>query len=270
MNKETEAIFYAKIGNPEGLATAERKIKQVQMECTIDENRRQRVRYEQEGSNPPVYTYTTKVFKNTNEDLKECLEHDTIVSKEFCDTFEPIADRMVAKTRYVFPAKDTTITLPDGQEIALPDVNFEVDVYKVANGTGTSSYCRVEVELQEIFAKLEEAMPDYDKANFNISLKDLPFEPSDYFNAEQATDEQKAIIDSLWREWAIPLNTGEETESAEEPQVENTEEGEGSTNVGEPESTEEPDGGDESEEAKSQEDTKVEEEGDSVAKEDDS
>lgn len=202
MANETELVFYAKVGNPDGLSQANSWTEQVQYEGRIDDNRRHRVRGEKDPQGNVTFTYTSKLFKGNETGVTVCDEKTGTISEEAVDAFVPLADRVLYKRRYIFLADKTTVKLANGTELVIPGVKYEVDVYRKQDDlTHFSEWCKIDVELDGILAALKNHVSegfDIDDTRITLKLSVLPFEPTEIIDAANASEEQKAFTKELW------------------------------------------------------------------------
>lgn len=199
---ETEIAFYAKIGNFDGLDQAERKEHQIQMGSLFQkEGCKSRVRSVLvlgEENDKPNYYFTIK-SKRENENADVSLEHTTEVNEEFFVGFKDVADNYMDKIRYIFRSSGVQLQTEDQEPTELPEVLYEVDVYKKPDGE-FSQWCKIDVELNDIINHLKEHHSNLNELNLTIRLKHLPFEPQDIIIGSGNDEETKSFVKKLWDE----------------------------------------------------------------------
>lgn len=196
MSAETEVAVYAKITDWNGLKLANHKEHHVQLEGSFVAGPRMRVRI----INDNEYILTMKVRQENAGEVISNNEHNVSVDKGFAEDFKKCASKMVVKDRYVFNSSNVTLKLNVDNEvkaIQIPNIKYEVDVYEKATGD-QSEWCKIDVEIDSILKFLNTEYPEIKEFKLNIKVSHLPFKPVEPILAQNATDEQKAFLSSLW------------------------------------------------------------------------
>lgn len=198
---ETEVIVYAKIDNFEGLHGADSTEEQFQLQGEFSNGIRCRVRRVTIDEQAKYY-FTYKLPTQNKEGLEANIEHTAEVDKDFFDGFKSIAKVAVNKTRYNFNSRSVTMTINvDGEDkvIVLPNIQYEVDVYRDRNGEYID-WCKIDVEVDVILNFIKSNYPEYESMRLSVKTNHLPFQPVTPIMAQSANEEQRAFIDSLWDE----------------------------------------------------------------------
>lgn len=207
---ESEIVIYAKIGDIRGLEQADEIIQQDQLEARFENGIPCRIRKSTVKGQEPTYTFTFKVPTVGQQDgqntlIKEVMEYNTEVDAGFYEGFRLNANRFITKTRYVFNSKNVTFKAKNDDEVVtlnVENVKYEVDVYQDAEGN-TVEWCKIDVEIDHIFAMLNSMYKDVDKFNLTISVSHLPFAPQEFFL--QGSENKQELIDQIWLKYVIPL-----------------------------------------------------------------
>ena len=195
-NVETEATIYAKIGNVEGLKEAEHVEHHEQLEGPSVDGGRFRCR-KTTTDQDVTYVLTMKVKTVGGiAGIDGSIEYDLPIDEAFYTAFKHLSTKRLDKTRYVFHGESTK-DLDTDSDVVLPAVKYEVDVFKKQDG-GYSEWVKIDVELDDVIAKLREHGVDPDKATLKVKVSHLPFKPVGGFIAKQATEQQKAILSDIW------------------------------------------------------------------------
>lgn len=200
-NKETEVAIYAKIGNPDGLQEANSFELQEQIEGKFAKGPKSRVR-KTTKDNTDTYVFTFKVkSENTEEVVRANKEFNVDVDKDFFEAFKTsIAEKFVIKTRYIFNSENVELTFMQDSEkknIAIPNIIYEVDVYKKPDGT-LSEWCKIDVEVDNILNFLDKEHPGLKDVKLNIKISHLPFKPEEAILGTTQNEKEKAFLSDLW------------------------------------------------------------------------
>lgn len=201
VSEETEVTFYSKISDMEGLKKANYKVKQIQSEGKINGKLKCRVR-SSDTLGKVLYEMTMKEEDGEVFGIKKCKEHSVEINKDFFDVFLKSVGTYFKKTRYVFVSDGVNLIFNENgakRVIELPKVNYEVDVFQKQDGT-MSEWCKIDVELDSVIAKLSNSYPDIKDYDFKFSLNTLPLGLSGTIIAHGADIEQKQLLDKFWDE----------------------------------------------------------------------
>lgn len=202
---ETEATIYAKMTDPSGLENADDFEQHEQLEGYSVEGGRFRCRKTTRGDDVK-YVLTLKV-KNHGVGIAGIdgnLEYNVEVDEAFYNGFKNVSKKRLVKTRYVFHGKGTS--LDSSPETILPPVKYEVDVFKKLDGC-TSEWVKIDIELDKVIFKLKESGKDINDSKLRLKISHLDFKPVEGFIADQASPEQKEILDHIWEnEFNLPVN----------------------------------------------------------------
>lgn len=202
-NLETEITFYAKIGNPEGLKQADSIEDHEQLEVRLSNGNKLRVRkVTKKDSNIPEYVFTAKIKEQEDtgepETIHEVMEYSINVNEAFLLMFSEIMEQRIEKRRFFFKNRSIVLTVGGiGTPIHLDNVCFEVDSFKT-NGR-VPEYVKIDLEVDQILKYLDEHYPDLNIVNLNVKLGNLPFNPINIIYPPVASDEEKAIVEDLWK-----------------------------------------------------------------------
>jgi len=201
---ETEVVIFAKINEPKGLLEA------VYSEChnqySLVQNSKGKLRLRESwdsDQNTSIDSYrrkmTVKLSTSQDSAVPQYEEHDVTVSKELFEVMKSLALNVVRKTRYIFNSKNVTIKVDGYDDIILPMVKYEVDVFK--DGQNASKpWCKIEVEFDKMLEEIKERFPDIKDTSVKVAISHLPFKPSDWFMPESMDDAQKKIVDDLFNQ----------------------------------------------------------------------
>lgn len=198
-SQETEIAVYAKITNPAGLDEAAEVEDQIQIEASFRTGHRIRIRKTIKADKTSI-EQTIKV-KNENAGLKGSVEYSIPVTEDYLEGFKLCAEKMLIKRRYVFYSNEVTLSQENENnevlEHKLPNVKYEVDVYKRPDGE-FSQWCKIDVELDSILNYIKSNNLNVGKLRLNVSVKHLPFRPTEPILNQEATPEQHKFMGSLW------------------------------------------------------------------------
>ena len=200
-NPETEITFYSKIGDPLGLSHADEVEDHVQLESRLIDSNKIRVRKTtKQPSNNVEYVCTCKRkdqnVKNPST-ISDSIEYHAKVDEAFFVMFEKIMEQKIEKRRFTFKNRSINLILGNVEEpIHLEHVGFEVD-YFLKDGK-RSEYVKIDVEVDQIIAYIDQHYPDLKSISLTLKLNNLPFKPIDVIYPPNASDEQKALIKNLW------------------------------------------------------------------------
>lgn len=201
---ETEVAIYCRVNNPEGLQQCVRSENHHQLEGKFENGVKCRVRMiTPGGSSTPARYYFTYKLRDEDSNVDASREFTVEVDQEFFEGFKKIASRSLVKTRYVFTSESVTMTLSSSEkkeEVTIPNVEYEVDVYTREDGT-VSQWCKIDVEIDPIVDYLTKEHPHLDGMRLNIKVSHLPFQPTDAILPNKADTEQQAQLDEIWKEF---------------------------------------------------------------------
>lgn len=203
---ETEITIYAKIGDMEGLKTADYKEVHEQAETRLNDTTRLRVRKTikesepfSENENPGITFNATLKIDNENSIVNSNSEINLPITEEFFKAFFAASNSRFIKTRYVFYSKRVSLSVdhPDIGTIEIPKLKYEVDVFKRTTGE-VSEYCKIDIEVDPIIKFLKVNYPDIKDVKYIIKVSHLPFKPNGYFIDSQANEGQMQLLDHLY------------------------------------------------------------------------
>lgn len=201
---ETEIIVYCKINNFDGLQKATSISEHEQLETNFQNGVRCRSR-KTVKDNEETYTFTFKVKtseKDEENGYEANREYTATVDKDFFEGFKEASEHRLSKTRYEFASDKIQLIIGDTEDktiIEVPDIKYEIDVYKNKDNE-VCEWCKIDIEIDPILDYLNQHHPELENIKLNIKLSHLPFEPSDSILTTAMTDDQKAFIDSLWKD----------------------------------------------------------------------
>lgn len=202
-NDETEAVIFAKVTNPEGLAEATHKEHHEQLEADLGTKGRCRVR-KTTTDDDVVYDFAMKIPKESvGAGVKTVEEVPVRVDENFFEAFRKVAKKMVRKTRYVFDGNlRTGAGMGYSRTPGLPSVKYEVDIFETQNGE-FGTWAKIDIELDTILKAMNEgSVIQLNGASKPVKLtfkvSHLPFKPVESFLAGNATPEQKTFLTELW------------------------------------------------------------------------
>lgn len=205
---ENEITIFAKIGNIEGLKQAVRQEGQIQIEARLGAENHCRVR-RTDKAGEVGYMYTFKL-RNASNSAPVASKHEfnLPVDEDFFNGFKQVADKEQNKTRYIFESEKITLSYKENDEdkvLDIPDVIYEVDVFKKADGT-ICEWCKIDVEIDQVMQFLEHNHPELKNINMTVKITHLPFEPKDSFICSGPDDENHARVAALYEhEFCIDL-----------------------------------------------------------------
>ena len=205
-NVETEVAIYAKMTHSVGLEEADHVEHHEQLEGPSVDGGRFRCR-KTTIDNDVKYTLTMKV-KSKEEGIAGVRgdhEYDLDIDEGFYEAFKALSTKRLDKTRYVFHGDGTSLKDGDPNNVVLPSVKYEVDVFKRADGED-SQWVKIDIELDSIIERLTEMGKSLDDMTLSLKVSHLPFKPVGGFIAKQATPEQKQVLDAIWdTEFNLPV-----------------------------------------------------------------
>lgn len=228
MSKETELVIFCKVGNFNGLKEAIRAEEQEQLELPIPGKGTVRVRKttDKDGTR---FEACVKTQKKQEGIADVCEETEVLVTSQYMETFRALADNLKLKTRYVFDGTKSILNC-DGEDISLPPVKYEVDVFKRFDGK-ISDWCKIDIELDD-FMKALNSLKELKGKDINLIVKvtHLPFKPQNAFISGACTDEEKNIMKKLWDteftqnpfggpRTPVVSNISEDTTPSQQPEV---------------------------------------------------
>jgi len=195
--REVEVVIYAEITHPDGLSQASYIEEHEQLESRYDNGTSVRVRkVTPAGESASTYIYTTKVRIGDDPSIQTMEEFSVEVNEAFFEVFKISANRRILKTRYYFESKTISLKNGDGDAVLrIPDVGYEVDVFKT---TGTpSTWAKIDIEIDAVEDYLNKTMPG-EEYHLHVKVSHLPFKPANCIINGKGTDEQKGFISNLW------------------------------------------------------------------------
>lgn len=204
MNQETEVEIYGRITNRAGLdqAVSQELHEQSQYEIPTRDGSKRKVRVRMTVRGGDVrYEETIKTKKPGEGGSMVCTEVTTQISKEYYEAWkQTYGTPVVTKMRYVFMAMDVTADV-DGREEKLPDLKYEVDVLIGKDGK-QSSFCKIDVELDETLAYLKQHFPGYELGDLKVVVTRLPLGLEDVFMPD--SDENRKAVREFFSAFERP------------------------------------------------------------------
>lgn len=123
-----------------------------------------------------------------------------LVDEMFFEAFRKVAKKMLRKTRFVFDGHITNSGVGYARSAPPPGVKYEIDIFETQQGK-MSEWCKIDVELDKFLEFLESPdthINDNRQVRLTFKVSHLPFKPSEPFLTNQATPEQKTLLDELW------------------------------------------------------------------------
>ena len=203
---ETEVVIFAKIGNMDGLQQANSQEHQLQLTTSLGKQNTCRVRRTSKDD-AVEYTYTFKL-KNATEGAVVPLQHEynVAVTEDFFIGFKQVAEYAQDKIRYIFQSEKITLKYSENDEdkvIDVPDMIYEVDVFKKADGT-FSEWCKIDIEIDKMMQYIDHNYPDIRDIKMSLKISHLPFEPKESFIGSENPER----MDELYKnEYTTPLGT---------------------------------------------------------------
>lgn len=204
MAKETELCFWAELTDRSGLSQAVSQEIQDQYSYKIksedgSQNSMIRVRATDVGGTI-TYEETLKNKTKTESALFANEETNQPITKEYFEAWIRCFDAPGChKVRYTFVSQKVLLK-NDEEEIELPEVKYEVDVFISKEGK-YSNYCKVDIEIDNLLAYLAENHKDISKFDVSVSLSSLPIGLKNWFSAVTDNEEQRAGIDAFWKKF---------------------------------------------------------------------
>lgn len=194
--KETEIVIICKIGDFSGLKEAAATETQEQLEVFLPGKGRFRVRKTIDAEGTRFETGVKTISKQTGV-AKAVEEAEELVTAGYMEVFRKVAETLQVKTRYTFEG-DKSIVTCGNEELVLPPVSYEVDVFTRHDGQ-LSEWCKIDIEIDEFM----KAMNTVESANglpieLVIKVTHLPFKPQNAFIVGACTDEEKQLMSKLW------------------------------------------------------------------------
>lgn len=205
---EKEFTFYALIGNMNGLNEANTTEYQMQAEGYFEDKGKCRVRGvkpSKDDKSIMQWSFTLKSKKDTDGAVTE---YTIPVDIEFARAFVKTACKdEIIKTRYTFFSKEANskITILD-KEYSYPSelLKTEVDVFEDNNGVA-NSYCKIDIEVQDLEKYLNDTYPDLRESNYNlracVKVSELPIGLSDF----KYPGIDKDWISEYWKKVKLPV-----------------------------------------------------------------
>lgn len=201
---ETEVVVYCKVSNPQGLEECDTQELHYQLESSFSNGTRCRVRkVTKDGKDQYFFTMKVKVSDQENPSMEANREFTFEVDFDFFNGFKSVAERALDKTRYIFNSKEVTMSLKTDEgdrDITIPNIQYEVDVYKKEDGT-ISEWCKIDVEVDNIINYIDSKHPEVKDFKLLVKVSHLPFQPSNSILSVTANEEQKKTIDEIWKEF---------------------------------------------------------------------
>ena len=199
--QELEIVIYAKVTDLEGLGKADSIEDHVQLESRLMDGNKIRIRKTTKPNEAPSYMFTAKVKNASNADpqaAQDAMEYDAPVDEKLFELYENVCEQRIEKRRYTFGNRSVTLTL-DGisEPLTVEGISYEVDQFKC--GTEVVEYVKIDVEVQKILSSLSKSHPELKTVNMLIKLGKLPFQASEIIYRPTATEEQKQLIEELWK-----------------------------------------------------------------------
>lgn len=208
--QETEVTIFAKMDSPNGLKQASNVEEHIQLEAKLG-NQFCRVR-KTTAKGEEKYTFTFKVKDKSAEQVASAKEYNVDVDQDFFTGFSEVAESKQEKTRYHFLSKNVILNVEGDdnvKSIELPEIVYEVDVFKKPNGE-ISEWCKIDVELDPIILFLSQNYPDIKNVKINLKVSHLPFRPVDTMLSTTENSDERAKIDQLYKtDFKVRLNAGD-------------------------------------------------------------
>ena len=198
--KETEITIYAKIGDFNGFTEAHSKEHHYQVEGKFSTGKKVRTRKTTKEDGTESFVLTIKIENSDNGHAASRVEHNINIDEEFFNAFKQCAEKAVKKTRYFFYSNNTVLKKQDNgedQDIKLPDLIYQVDVYETTDGKQVD-WCKIDIELDKLMEYMKANHSDIKNLKFNVSVEHLPFKPTESIVSTTEDDEQKARLNSIW------------------------------------------------------------------------
>lgn len=209
---EIELCYMVEVTDPSGFekASAMEMHQQYEYKLPPDEqgNRRGKIRIRKTTkNNESVFSETIKTPMNV-ESLLGDQESTTEISEAFYNAWRHVYRASgQQKIRYCFMAVEATMVY-QGNEVKLPPVKFEVDVFLDPRGR-KSKWAKVDIEVQDIVKMLKEQYEDVDAAKFEIKFDCLPLGVNQVVSMATKNSEERAAIDNFFKMYAIPYEVSD-------------------------------------------------------------
>lgn len=188
--KEQEVTIYAEMSEPSGLAQAYDQEEHIQAEIKVDETHRIRVRKTTKKEGTPTYHMTSKVTISNEEGLRVFDEQTSEISEEAFDVFMKVVDKYQKKARYYFKVEKLVISEGgENNSLEVDDFKYEVDVF-TNNAGEQSTWCKIDLEIQDLQEKIKEAGINLDKFNLTVGAGSLPFKPTNFIIMDKYTSKE--------------------------------------------------------------------------------
>lgn len=196
--KETEVAIYAHMTNIQGLEQANSKEEHIQLDSEFVTGQRCRCRKTTKPDGSTKIQMTMKVKGEVVAGIDSSTEYTVDISEEFFEAFKPAAKKMLMKTRYNFVSKDVKMTIAGSDtEIILPNVIYEVDVFKNQQG-GQCEWVKIDVEVDSIMDFMAKNYPDITTGSLTLKVSHLPFQPTDAIIGSTQDPQKKEFLGQLW------------------------------------------------------------------------
>lgn len=200
--RETELCFYGKVADPSGYDQAIAVEEHEQWERKLDNGSKIRVR-KTTKENASAYEQTIKSHVKNDAGLVAAhIEHTVDITEAHFEAWrKTVAENGCKKIRYTFLTKACK-GVYKGQEIVIPEHQFEVDVMLTADGQ-RSAWVKIDVEIDKLLDYLEEHYPGIGKIKLSVGLSDLPLKLEKSFEATTTDPEERKIIETFWNQYRL-------------------------------------------------------------------
>lgn len=206
---ENELTIYARMTDLEGLKQAQsvEHHEQYELKATKDQsgNSKGKVRIRKTTIGEVVnYSMTTKLNQGSSK-IDSNKEYTIPIDVEYFNAFKHLCTNGMNKMRYVFPIDKTVLTgISDGQTdlsfaVKKKQACYEVDVFTDPDGN-TYSWVKIDIELDAVMDIVTDRVSDDTKIKIAAKISSLPFAPKEMFIGRSATEEQKKLMDYLYKE----------------------------------------------------------------------
>lgn len=209
LTEEREITLYAKVGDYNGFKDAERNENIQELSTRIEGKGKFRARkYVSENGT----SYKAGVKGNsTGDTVKKAIDEETSVSAAYFEANRLLADQMTIRDRFTFNGSTAKVTIK-GETIAVPPVEYQVDVFLRFDGR-ESEWIKIDIELDKFYDAIKGIEGFTEDVDITLSVAHLPFKPQEVFIAcKENSDEQRAIIAELWKEFSQTPDGGPITE----------------------------------------------------------
>jgi hypothetical protein len=202
VNPEKEAVLYALIGDYAGLSLADAVEEHYQLEGKFDGGPKCRVRRTTSSAGDVKYEFTIKIY-NDESNISACTEHSSEVDENFFNNFKLVSSAEYQKSRFTYNSTSVELSVSvngDLRKIQLPNLKYEVDVYKDIDGRHID-WCKIDVELDDILTHI----PEYTDVPIKLIVKvsHLPFKPTNTRLGDTDDQETNDFIDAIWHKFNI-------------------------------------------------------------------